>query len=134
MTFHFGLILVIVTTLTITQSALEQLETSGSRLHPECAERTEDLEQPLLERRQFELRPVMRPGSNSKTDDTSIHPTYSNLTDALGSELVISESGNMDRSHVNAYKREEGLWNAGEGKEAAHSGFRNRHDSSSDSD
>ncbi|KAF5385005.1 hypothetical protein D9615_001211 [Tricholomella constricta] len=116
MTFHFGLILVMVTTLTIAQSVLELFDSSGgSRNDQERLSHSADSEQPLLERRSV----VTRPRSRSKPDDIFIHPTHSNLAraDALASEMGIS--GNTDRVQVNKYEREEAAWNAGEGKEAA---------------
>ncbi|KAF8079002.1 copper transporter [Lyophyllum atratum] len=118
MTYNFGLIIVIVTSLTVTQTIVELLDSSGYRSKQARKRHEADSEQPLLDR-QSELRLVTYPRSKSKPDNIFIHPNHSNLAraDALASEMGIS--ADTERVHVHKYEREDAAWNAGEGTDPA---------------
>ncbi|RDB29541.1 hypothetical protein Hypma_015918 [Hypsizygus marmoreus] len=119
MTFHLGLILVITTTLTITQSVIELLNPPNSQKSGHGRSAT-DSDEPLLHERSYDRGSVItRPRSKSKPDHIFIHPNHSNIARADAAALELGISGNTDRVHGNRYEREETAWRAGEGKEAA---------------
>lgn len=111
MTFHIGLILVIVTTLATSQFFIELV----------CYSRTDmdhltDSQETLLERTHIL---AARPRSRSKPDAIVIHPAESNLARADAVALELGLSGNTERVHGNRYDREEAAWLPGAGQNAA---------------
>jgi len=110
MTFHLGLILVIATTLAITQFFIELA----------CYPRT-DTESRLIDSQDTLLSErTHRPRSRSKPDAIFIHPAQSNLARADAVALELGLSGSTDRVHGNRYPREEpSAWEVGAGQGAA---------------
>jgi len=107
MTFHLGLILVIVTTLAIAQffidfswrprTDLDHIGSQGSLTH-------------II---------TTRPRSRSKPDAIFIHPTESNLARADAAALELGLSCHTDRVQDNRCDRDEAPWVAGAGQNAA---------------
>ncbi|GLB35795.1 hypothetical protein LshimejAT787_0300830 [Lyophyllum shimeji] len=112
MTFNLGLILVLVTALTVTQTVLELLNSSECRQNPRRDIGATDLEQPLLER-QSELSLVTRPRLKSRPGHIYIDPSHSNIAraDALASELGISP--NPERVQLSQCERTGASFDAG---------------------
>lgn len=92
MSFHFGLILIIIGTLAVTQFFIE-LHTS----HRALPRNESFCEEPLLAGNGV---PAGRPHSKSKPDSIFIHPNHSNIAraDAVAHELGLSGGANNDQS------------------------------------
>jgi len=123
MTFHLGLILVIITSLAASQFFLELLNASRSRAATECnTEYSKDSQVPLLNERPQVHGSIVttgRPRSRSKPDAIFIHPNESNLARADAAAVELGLLGDTDRVHGNRYDRNSPAWRAGEGREAA---------------
>jgi len=111
MTFHVGLILIIVASLSVGQLAIELHNIP--RPHPFYRVEA-DISQPLLPQE----RPKTRPRSRSKPDDIFIHPTQSNIARADAAAMELGLAGETDR--VRGFKvQENSAWEAGKGRDLA---------------
>jgi len=115
MSFHMGLILVIVASLSVGQLAIEfhNLSKHHSLSRDSVGD---DISRPLLSR-----EPKTRPRSKSKPDDIFIHPTQSNIARADALALHLGLAGETER--VQAFKvraePEDTGWEVGKGKDFA---------------
>jgi len=114
MTFHIGLLLVIVVTLSSAQFFIELQRLpkppSISRgLGPDL--------QPLLSQNQQLFK--TRPRSKSKPDEIFIHPTESNIARADAVALELGLGGDTERVTSHFYSREVPAWETGKGRDIA---------------
>jgi len=130
MSCHLGLILIIVTTLSLAQffielrkqpkSPLSLLRNMGDPAH----HMHDSVSQPLLDQdeegRQYPPKSVhTRPRSRSKPDAIFIHPTESNIAraDAVALEMGLAGDTELVKGHL--YMKEEPAWEIGKGKDLA---------------
>lgn len=121
MTYHLGLILTIVLSLSTAQFVIE-LQALPKPTHSLPRNTHDTVNQPLLprEERVYPLKTVQtRPRSKSKPDDIFIHPTDSNIAraDAVAQELGIS--GDTERVKGHSYPKDEPAWEIGKGRDVA---------------
>ncbi|EDR15230.1 copper transporter [Laccaria bicolor S238N-H82] len=119
MTFHLGIIFVIVTTLAAAQLAIELQNTPNTLRSRDFSD---VMSQPLLQEHPYPLKPVrtrQNSRSKSKPDDIFIHPAQSNLARADAAALELGISVGTERVHANIYEREEAAWEVGQGKDMA---------------
>jgi len=120
MTFHLGLLLVIITSLATTQFTIELLDVPSCRTETGSDRHSDASQRPLVNERPHPLGSMItRPRSRSKPDAIFIHPAESNLARADAVALELGLSDNTDRIHGNRYERASPPWNTGEGREAA---------------
>ncbi|KJA28500.1 hypothetical protein HYPSUDRAFT_33914 [Hypholoma sublateritium FD-334 SS-4] len=131
MSCHMGLIIIIVTTLSLAQFFIElrkQPKTSQS-LRRNMDDAThyihDSASQPLLDQdegRQYPPKsmPVQtRPRSKSKPDAIFIHPTESNIARADAAALEMGLAGDTELVKGHSYMKEEPAWEIGKGKDLA---------------
>jgi hypothetical protein len=112
--FHIGLILVIVVSLSSGQLAIE-LHNHHS-FSPSRVEDIDDISQPLLSEERVE--PKTRPRSKSKPDNIFIHPADSNIARADAFALQLGLGGETER--VQGFKLPDGsAWEVGKGRDLA---------------
>jgi len=117
MTFHMGLILVIVASLSAGQLAIE-FHNLSKHYSLSRDPGGDDISRPLLSKER--AYPKTRPRSKSKPDDIFIHPTQSNIARADAFALQMGLGGETER--VQEYKvpeSEDSGWEVGKGKEFA---------------
>ncbi|KAF8167403.1 copper transporter [Crassisporium funariophilum] len=120
MTFHLGLILVVIASLSIAQFAIELQKLPKAPTLPQNRDDTSS-EQPLLSHdRDYPLKSVKtRPRSKSKPDDIFIHPAESNIARADAVALTLGLAGDTERVQGGYRVRDESGWEAGKGKDMA---------------
>jgi len=113
MTFHVGLVLVIVASLSVGQLAIEL---HNIPKHHSFSRVEGDISRPLLP--QERVYHKTRPRSRSKPDDIFIHPTQSNIAraDAVAMELGLSGETERVRGFV---VQENSAWDVGKGRDFA---------------
>ncbi|KDR85678.1 hypothetical protein GALMADRAFT_234685 [Galerina marginata CBS 339.88] len=121
MTFHIGLITVIVISLSTAQFVVEvkslprMRQAMPSNMH-------EASSQPLLseDRHDYPLKSVNgRPRSRSKPEDIFIHPAESNIARADAVALELGLAGETERVQAFSYPRDEPAWETGKGRDMA---------------
>ncbi|KAG7452221.1 uncharacterized protein BT62DRAFT_290160 [Guyanagaster necrorhizus] len=119
MSFHVGLILVLVGTLSIAQFFIEYQNI------PKHLSQEKDsyslVEEPLLynDAHVSSTPTHSRPRSKSKPDHIFIHPTQSNLARADAAAFEMGIGGNTERMRGNMYTEEATTWEMGKGREGA---------------
>ncbi|KAJ3802273.1 copper transporter [Lentinula aff. detonsa] len=135
MSFHFGLLLVIVTSLAVAHLLVEirrDIQSSDTRGYAYSYTSIETFhdESPDLQ------LPPARLRSKSKPDSIFIHPQHSNIARADAAALQLGLGGPTERVSGSVYQlREEASWKSGTGKDVARALLgTSRHNGGSDSD
>ncbi|THV01422.1 copper transporter [Dendrothele bispora CBS 962.96] len=121
MSFHAGLLLVIVTTLATAQFFIELHKYPQTRTRSAMSYSTVE-DSPLLSdsaSQSMSMLPVSRPRSKSKPDDIFIHPNQSNIARADAVAMELGLGGPTDRVSGNNYPQSGSSWETGKGREAA---------------
>ncbi|KAJ4485729.1 copper transporter [Lentinula aciculospora] len=112
MSFHFGLLLVIVTSLAVAHLLVEVRKMQSSDTRGSYT----SIEQPFHD----ETPDRQRPRSKSKPDGIFIHPQHSNLARADAAALQLGLGGPTERVSGSEYLlKEETSWKSGTGQDAA---------------
>jgi len=133
MTFHVGLIFVIVTSLASGQFVIEYLDSR----HPDLATDPDQANEPLLGASPYDDRPVAlehiatRPRSKSKPGDIFIHPNASNVARADAYALQLGLGGETENIKDAGYHGTGDTWEQGKGREIARELLGHRRQSSS---
>ncbi|KAK0233514.1 copper transporter [Armillaria fumosa] len=119
MSFHVGLILVTVITLSIAQFFIEYHDTPKHLSHEK--ESYSLVEEPLLynDTHVSSMPTHSRPRSKSKPNHIFIHPNQSNLARADAAAFEMGIGGNTERMRGNMYTQEAAAWEMGKGREGA---------------
>jgi len=116
MSFHLGLILVIVASLSAGQLAIELHNLSKHHSFSRFPEGA-DISRPLLSNERA-YHHKTRPRSKSKPDDIFIHPSDSNIARADAFAFELGLAGETERVH--GFKvLEDSVWEVGKGKDLA---------------
>ncbi|TFK41878.1 hypothetical protein BDQ12DRAFT_344067 [Crucibulum laeve] len=116
MTFHLGLLLIIVTTLSVSQLVVELRSSSEKSSMQNPGDYSTE---PLLQERSYPMRSVgSRARSKSKPDEIFIHPTQSNIARADAAALELGLAGETDLVKGNFQSRGD-AWETGKGRDMA---------------
>ncbi|KAH7881052.1 copper transporter [Lentinula edodes] len=117
MSFHFGLLLVIVTSLAVAHLLIEvrkDIQSSDTR------GAYSSIEQPFHDDTPNHHLPSVRLRSKSKPNGIFIHPQHSNLARADAAALQLGLGGPTERVSGSVYQlKEEASWKTGTGKDVA---------------
>ncbi|KIY50614.1 hypothetical protein FISHEDRAFT_71652 [Fistulina hepatica ATCC 64428] len=131
MSFHVGLILLVVTTLASSQFFIELWDSRNSTsprrfgdpyfYEERCGLLDElPLTKSTSSTKSFSNVMPSRTRTKSKPGDIFIHPAHSNLARADAAALELGLAGCTERVHAVQYDKEEAPWVEGEGRDAAH--------------